>query len=294
LPNELEEYCSHKYRKDRMILDDLKRSMDEITQSYFQGINPNDISFKNVIRDNLNKINNNNYSVILEELKSLNYSSANHFMLLVSELILKSMNDVLASKGIDNKDNKTPSEIYMSVAREFVGFCIRSDVNDTDIHFKNILSKECQRYFKEFTDKNTSMDRNNPHRVSNYKGFMNMIGILYNLGIFTKEIIQKCFNKISKLILNSGLSQDECDNYYNGYERLCNRVLHYFDNNVDSNTIEEFKIVKTYIESFNNKITIACGENVDKKDRPIRMFSLIVHKQIIKRLNSICNKYAQL
>jgi hypothetical protein len=293
LPPELEEYCSHKFKRDRTILTDLKRPMDEITRSYFQGNNPNDIALKNVIRDNLNKINNNNYATILGELKTLNYSSGNHFMLLISELILKSMNDILASKGIDNKDNKTPSEIYMSVASEFVGFCIKNDKNDTSIHFKNILTKECQRYFKDFTNKNTSMDRNNPHRVSNYKGFMNMIGILYTLKIFPKDIIKKCFDKLSKLILESDLSQDECDNYYNGYERLLNRVLHYFDNNVNSNTVEEFKIVKSYIDIFNNKISTACNVD-DKNNRPIRMFSIIVHKQNIKRLNSICDKYAQL
>lgn len=292
LPPELMEYCSHNFKRTRIILEDLKKPMDEITKSYFHGNNPNDISFKNIIRDNLNKINNNNYNNILEELKSLNYTSKNHFMMLVSELILKSMNDVLASKGVDNKDNKTPSEIYMNIAREFVGFYIKD--NGNNIQFKNILIKECQNYFKNFTDKNTSMDRNNPHRVSNYKGFMNMLGILYSLNIFPKEIIQKCLGKISKLIIASELSQDECDNYYNGYERLLNRILNHFDNNVQPNMLEEFNTVKSYIDDFNNKIDIACGADVDKSNRPIRMFSLMVHKQNIKRLNSISDKYLQL
>lgn len=292
LPRELEKYCTHKFKKNRIILDDLKISMDEITKSYFKGIDPNDISFKNIIRENLNKINNNNYLNILEELKSLNYSSDNHFLLLVSELILKSMNDVLASKGIDNKDTKTPSEIYMSIANEFSGFCVK-DSNNNDINFKNILIKECQRFFKKFTDKNTSMDKNNPHRVSNYKGFMNMIGILYTYNILSKEIIEKCFNKISNLILKSNLSQDECDNYYNGYERLLNRLLHHFDNNVSCDILEEFKNVKSYIDDFNDKINIACSDD-DKNNRPLRMFSLIVHKQNIKRLDGISDKYTRL
>lgn len=294
LSEELKKYCSHTFNKNRSILEDLKQSMTQITESYFHGNNPNDIAFKNIIRENLNKINNKNYNNILTVLKTLNYSNENHFMLLVHELILKSMNDVLASKGIDNKDTKTPSEIYMSIANEFGGLCIINSDTNANIYFKNILTKECRQYFKTFTDKNTSMDRNNPHRVSNYKGFMNMIGILYTLEIFPNEIIQKCFSKISKLILNSGLSQDECDNYYNGYERLLNRILHHFDNNVSIENAEEFKIVKSYIDTFNNKILSACGNNVDKNDKPLRMYSLIVHKQNIKRLNSISEKYTQL
>lgn len=140
LPPELKEYCSHDYKKPRPILEDLKKSMEEITDSYFNGVNPNDISFKTTIRDNLNKINNNNYNNILEELKTLDYSSHNHFMILVSDLILKSMNDVCAVKGMDNKEssNKTPSEIYMSVAREFVGLCIKDTENNIDIKFRDV------------------------------------------------------------------------------------------------------------------------------------------------------------
>ena len=55
--------------------------------------------------------------------------------------------------------------------------------------------------------------------------------------------------KLNKTVYTDG-SSDECDNYYNGYERLLNRVLHHFDNNVNSNTVEEFKIINCLLLLF--------------------------------------------
>src|SRR5205814_9313481 len=92
------------------------------------------------------------------------------------------------------------------------------------VKFKSVMTRECQLYFDKLTDKKESMDQNNPHRVSNYKGFMNMIGLMYSNGLFPKDIVKMCFNKIIRLILDSGLPHDDCDNYYSGYERLMNRV----------------------------------------------------------------------
>ena len=44
--------------------------------------------------------------------------------------------------------------------------------------------------FNSLTDiKEQRMDRNNPHRVSNYKGFMNMLGLLYTFEIFPKILL---------------------------------------------------------------------------------------------------------
>jgi hypothetical protein len=263
------------FLNNRTILEKLKKTMIDITTSYLKGIDPNDIAFKNTIRILLNKINKNNYNIILEELKALNYNTSNHYMLLVSELLLKSMN--------------SPPDIYMNIVREFDGFCIKE--NNTDIYFRHILKRECQIYFKNFMNKNISMDRNNPHRVSNYNGFMSVIGILYGINIFPKEIIQTCFNKISLLVFDSKLSQDETDNYYNGYEKMLNRILNYFESNITTGTIDEFNIIKSYIDNFNTKIDMTCT-NVNIKQRPIRM--LINHKQSIKQLNLICEKYSQL
>src|SRR5437762_891674 len=69
LSKELEQYCQHKYKGRKSSVEaELMNEMIEITNSLTQGINPNDITLKSSIRDNLNKISHNNYKDILENL----------------------------------------------------------------------------------------------------------------------------------------------------------------------------------------------------------------------------------
>jgi len=105
------------------------------------------------------------------------------------------------------------------------------------------------------------MDQNNPHRVSNYRGFMNMIGLMYSYGLFTKDIIKTCFNRIIRLILKEKLPHDDCDNYYSGYERLMNRVLKHFEKTpIQKHMIDEFMSIKDMLKEMNDKIIEACED----------------------------------
>ncbi len=302
LIRELEEYCINNYKNHKSILMELMKPMDDVTKSHSHGINPNDISLKNMIRDSLNKINNNNYKNVLDDLKSLNYTSDNHFALLATELIIKSMNDVMACKGIEtpSSNQKTPSEIYMSIASEFSNYFIKQ--NNVSIKFKSVMSKECQLNFERLTDKKEQMDQNNPFRVSNYKGFMNMLGLMYTYGLFPGDIIKMCFNKVVKLILESGLPQDDCDNYYSGYERLMNRILTHFEKNEKSpgqkQKFNDFIAIKDFIKETNDKITKACDEETLKKlkitTKPIRLFSTMTHQQNVNRFIKLCDMYKKM
>ncbi len=296
LCKELEQYCYHKYKNPKsMIETELMKEINEITTSLSQGINPNDITLKSTIRDNLNKISHNNYKDILEVLKSLNYSSENHFFLLATELIIKSMNDIMACKGVEStKGQLTPSEIYVSIAVEFSNFFIKE--GEEVVKFKTVLATTCQKYFKEFVDKEMSMDQNNPHRVSNYKGFMNMIGLMFYNNLFPLQIILKCFSRIANLILNNDLSQEECDNYYSGYERLLNQILNKYENIVPKidKTSEQFKNDKadfvkiyTYMKTLNADIS----SSTEKPKPSIRKFSLMVHQKNINRLETLVKHY---
>jgi hypothetical protein len=297
LSKELEEYCYHKHKNPKsMIESELMKEVNEITNSLSQGINPNDITLKSMIRDNLNKISHSNYKDILAVLKSLNYSSENHFFLLATELIIKSMNDIMACKGLESTKNQlTPSEIYVNIAVEFSKFFIEE--GNEIIKFQVVLGTTCQKYFKEFVDKEMSMDQNNPHRVSNYKGFMNMIGLLFYNNLFPLSIILKCFTRISNLILNSDLSQEECDNYYAGYERLLNQILNKYEDmlpKVDKNS-DQYKVDKTefltiykFMKTMNAEIS---ASTTDKPKGSIRKFSLMVHQQNINRLENLFNSF---
>jgi hypothetical protein len=235
----------------------------------------------------------------LKDIKGLGYSSEAHFSMLATELVTKCMNDPLACKGMEasNADQKTPSELYMEVAREMCQYFTGKD--GEIIKFNITLSKTCQQYFNEFTNKDTSMDNNNPRRVSNYKGFMNMVGLMYTYGLFPQKIITVCFQKIIALILRSALTQEETDNYYFGFERLMNRILTHFEKALITPTlVSEFARFKPYLESFNNDIQLACGgPNADKNDRsvkrPIRTYSIILLEQNINRLTKLCERLDQ-
>lgn len=291
MPDELREYCNHFAKGQISILTDLVKPMDDVTKSHSHGINPNDIILRNVIRENLNKLNYRNYQDVLKDIKGLNYSNETHFTLLATELIIKSMSDVMGSKGIDvsKPGQKTPSELYIDVALEMSQFFIKND--DTVIKFKTILSRTCQQYFNELTNKDESMDHNNPRRLSNYKGFMNMIGLMYSCGLFPVNIVILSFQQIIKLILKSNLPQEDCDNYYSGYERLMNRVLAHFEKTpIIASMIDGFTAIKPNLIKLNEEITKACGEK-DKLKNPLRTFSIMTHKQNITRFEKLCESY---
>lgn len=297
LPKELEQYCYNIFKNNKSILHELKKSMDDITTSHSNGINPNDIALRNRIRDNLNKINSSNYDTILDLLISLNYTCENHFTLLAKELVIKSMNDMSACKGLEsNKNQLSPSEIYMKIANEFSGFFITH--NNKEVRFRNVLTKVCQQYFKEFINQDFNMDQNNIHRVNNYKGFMNMIGLTYYYNIFPRHIVFACFKSIVNVIINSNLPQEECDNYYSGYERLMNKFLNKFENSEDdkanASLNDEFNAVKSTIINFNNSISEAIKKaNTQKVKPPIRKFSIMVHENNIKRFNMLTSKFQE-
>ncbi|VBB17886.1 hypothetical protein YASMINEVIRUS_349 [Yasminevirus sp. GU-2018] len=297
MPRELEEYCVHTEKSQMSILSDLVKPMDDVTKSHSHGINPNDITLRNIIRENLNKLNNKNYDAVLTDIMALNYTSETHFVMLATELIVKSMNDAMASKGFEVSKNghKTPSELYVDVARKFSDYLtnVEDDKGEREvkqIRFKNIMSKSCQQYFNSLTNSKESMDKNNPHKVSNYKGFMNMIGLMYSNGLFPKEIIFMCFKKIVHLILNSNLSQEECDNYYSGYERLMNRILSHFEKvPITPTMIADFASMREGLKELNDTISKACDDQHPVK--PIRMFSIMTHQQNITRYAKLCEIY---
>src|SRR5579872_3557067 len=259
MPQELVEYCNNLGRGQISILTDLIKPMDDVTKSHSHGINPNDMILRNIIRENLNKLNNKNYIDVLKDIKSLNYSNETHFTLLAGELIIKSMSDVMGTKGLDasKPGQKTPSELYIDIALEMSQFFIEKD--DKIIKFKTVLSRTCQKYFNELTDVEQSMDHNNPRRLSNYKGFMNMVGLMYACGLFPVDIVILSFQKIINLILKSNLPQEECDNYYSGFERLMNRVLTHFEKRpITPNMTNGFNIIKDNLAKLNDEITNAC------------------------------------
>lgn len=289
-----EKFCKNKnYHTNTILLEQLFGPMEEIINSHLKGINPNDITLMNVIRDNMNKINSNNFETILESLKTLYYTSEDNFKFLASELISRSMTDNMATKGLIPSDGTpTPSEIYMRVALEFKDLVIVDEATSEQSAFLTIFVRLCREYFNEFTDLDMDLDMNNHYRVNNFKGFMNMIGILYAYGIFPSKMIVKLLDQLFDIVTSeSDLSQEQRDNYYTGLARIVERVLLKFENSSHTDKLQQdLDIFYDYIVE-KNKQVLELSSSKDSTENIIRRFSIITHKKNMKRFENLKEKF---
>lgn len=289
ISSELLPYCLNTDNHEKKILNDLMKTMDDVTKSHSRGINPNDIVMKQKIRECLNKLSVKNYNDILSELAGLKYTDEHHFVLLIEELMTKSMNDAMSTKSLDPKvGQKSLSELYVNIAKEMSSFVIEKGTQT--YQFKSILNQECKKWFNHLTDKSERLDNNNPGIVSNYKGLMNMFGLMYAMNLFPASNIKVCLNRILDRIIekNDLIDSDERDNYYLGSERLIHRILCYYQKHVDESTVtsniaESYKLIYGIINDFNERITVACKQ----EQKPIKRYSEMVHKQKIEQLENL-------
>jgi uncharacterized membrane protein len=283
IPAELIEYMSNDYKCSMDALNELEKIMDETTRYHSSGIDPNDMQIKSKIRENLNKVNVNNYSMILDELKSISYKNCMHFVMLATEIITKCMNDSIVSRDIGNvtDEYKSPSELYISIAQEFSQTYIIE--NGKANKFKTIMASECKQYFDKFTIGNDKMDSNNMNRVTSFKGFMNMIGLMYAMNMLKIDtIINNCIIPVTNIVIGLKLSADETDNFYTGLHVLLQRLNMNFKklekkpnpNPSASNAAKEDSIkLATVLETVFNKIIESYEKSSDPKQRPIRLIS---------------------
>jgi hypothetical protein len=285
-----ERFCvDKKHHTNSILLNQLIGPMSEIVNSHLKGINPNDITLMNVIRDNMNKINSTNFDSILESLKTLYYTSEDNFKFLANELISRSMNDNMATRGLIPEDGTlTPSEIYMKVALEFKDLGIIDENTQQQYDFLIIFVRLCNEYFNEFTNLELDLDMNNHYRVNNFKGFMNMVGILYSYGIFPSKMIVKLLNQLFEIITGDNeLSQEQRDNYYTGFARIIERVLLKFERSSSTDKlIDEFDDFNKYLKDKNDELI-----QINNENNIIKRFSLITQKKNMKRFVALEEKY---
>jgi len=313
---DLAKYYVDEKDRNMPINQNLRDEMRNIIKSRTDNIDPNDSSLMSYIREYLNRVCATNVDKIINDLKVLNYSSRKHFELLADELILKAINDVMGYKGMESNDLNT-SEICVKIARDFYPFYLQDD----EVSFGSVLAQQCSKCFKGFTEvlnpnntsnatntstvNNTStayMNKFNPQRINNYKGLTNFIGLLYVAELFHPKIIMSCLQMIKRLVVQSNLSQEECDNYYAGYNRLITHIISRFEV-ADPNTVEllphmveEFFTIIDQIDTFNKEILALSLQNSntdsrDDRNNSIRKYSISFHKLNMGKLSDIRAKY---
>lgn len=281
LPVELEQYCLANNSFPLNIRDEFGQDLVDITTSVLNGIDPNDILLKTNIRDLLNKISSNNYSEYINKLKNIKYENTHHFTILAQEIVDRSMNDPVASSGFTPTKNDTYiSDINADIAKEFCQLSINT--NDTEIRFKKILTSICQKQFFEFIDETKKLDLNNKHRVDNFKGFMNLLGLLANRGILSSKIIIVCLMRIKELIYESDWSAQESENLFSGYSRLVSQLIYNFEITKCKNAELLSAVIKV-------TETISTDNEANKK---LRMMPMISYQSMMEKLRALEQKYA--
>jgi hypothetical protein len=302
--SDFSKYFADEKDRNMPVNQNLLEEMQNIIKSRTENIDPNDSSLMSYIREYLNRVCALNVDKIINDLQVLNYSTRKHFELLANELIIKSINDAMGYKGMESKD-LTTSEICVKIAHHFHRFYIQDD----DVMFGSVLGQHCSKYFKGFTDVSTEngtktayMNKFNQQRINNYKGLTNLIGLLYVADLFTAKIIMSCLQVIKRLVIQSDLSQEECDNYYAGYNRLISRLISRFD--VDDpetaevlpHLVEEFFTIIDQIDNINEDILTVSLKNASADSRSdrfnsIRKYSISFHRLNMKKLSDIRAKY---
>ena len=280
LPQNLKPMCNE-YGGTLILRDIIMKEVHNVIEIFTSGKNPNDIVFKNSIIENLNKINQKNFAVILTELKNLSYTKYEHFATLSADILLRAMTDVTAIKGVEMPSGqKSLSELYADIVVEFLHLMIKD--NNNEIKFIIVFMDYCQRYFTDFIDPSKILDSNNQYRVDNFKGFMNFLGILMCNHILSHKIVHLCLSKLNDLMNTTqwkSWGQTECENVYDGYRRL----VHFVFVNYSKKKIEEFdtEFIKSILIIHNG-----VKETNDKLNK-LRKFTMMAHKDLENKLSKL-------
>lgn len=261
-----------------ILRDIILKEVGYVIDTFTSGKNPNDIIFKNCIIEYLNKLNQKNYTTIIEQLKKLSFSKYEHFATFSLDILQRAMSDTVGVKGIEVPDGqKSMLELYADIVVEFSQLLIND--NNKEIKFILIFMDLCQKYFNDFTDLIKPLDSNNQYRVDNYKGYMNFLSVLFEKNIISCKIINLCLNRI-KDIMNTQqwekLGQNECENTYEGYRRILYKVYQLYSKKQLNDNDKSF--IKSLLDIHN--IIKVQNEKLNK----LRKFTMMAHKDLETKL----------
>lgn len=274
----LSKLCSGSSRRLN-IRQPLVNSCLDIVTNIINGNDPNDVVILNSVRECINKINQANFDDVSERLMAIDYSSESHMVLLVKEVLTAVMNDMAAIKGIDVADIKTVSYTIHKLVERFSCVFVKTN-DDKEVYFTKIFNSFVNSIWEDFINIAKPLDRNNQHRVDNYKGFCNFIGLLskYDNPVFTGSILDY-IEDLAETIFNPEnmfISPEvECLNLFHGYRVMLGHYLDYVENTKDKKDLERA-----------NTIHASMFEGYEKTKR-LRKMSMIHCKNIRARLEKL-------
>lgn len=142
------------------------------------------------IKGTLNKISNENYEEMVEQLRKYDIRSVNNLKGFVRILFNKALNETHYIN------------IYVQICRSFMQTFIIDPLDDRKYTFRTVLLNTCQESFEKYTSRKEKFD--NDEEELRFKaelfGCIKFIGELYNVEIINNEILRSCIlNLLSKV-----------------------------------------------------------------------------------------------
>lgn len=179
-------------------LPELKTIVTDISK----GVNPNRVVFRNNIKMLINKLNTETLKETLAKLEQLDFQPAENVKLLVLELVNASARCPAAVKGFTfSPKYKSTPELCVEVLKHFSSLISKSDNFETGFHEETM--RLCQHSFADYIDAEQSIDENNENTSDNYKGFMTLMGLLYNSGLISIKVVIDCMDVVRRAIFCS-------------------------------------------------------------------------------------------
>lgn len=145
------------------------------------------------IKGTLNKISNENYQEMINQLQEYEINTLNNLRGFVKILFNKALNE---SQYIN---------IYVHICETFMKYFIIDPLDDKKYTFRGILLNTCQESFEKYTSKKDKFDDEEEEIIFKGElfGCIRFIGELYNIGIINNEILKSCIvNLLSKVNTN--------------------------------------------------------------------------------------------
>ena len=268
IPETMIPYCYANKKTYETNINSYNDQMKLIIDTISKGIDTNDIVFKNDIKYFINTLNRKNFTETVKKILKFDMQKKENLHFLINELIICAIRCPIAVKGIHHnkeKNDKTKviSEITADIMRVFASEITKEKNNG--IGFQDELLKICRKYFMDFVNVAKSMDQNNENTCENYKGFMTLLGLLFENNLFPHKIVIDCMNSIKRTMFCSiGNKSENNENNENnekillqhekmfGYEKmfsenskLYENILYYDSHVANKNNISYRNIVET-------------------------------------------------
>lgn len=183
-------------------------SLNMIIENHLNGINTNEMAYRNFVKYIINTLNVKNCDEIIKKIYCQNLKTRENLQFLANELIIGAMTCPLAIRGLDKGGKMPLCELIIRITKNLCANITKENIPELEYSFNDELLKLCRKYFMDFVDITNSMDKNNENTADNYKGFMTYLGLLLENNLISYRVILDCIESILMTIFCTKVDGD--------------------------------------------------------------------------------------